>query len=67
MDAVGNKTAATEISGIKVTIPNTALRVIDRAIGCTATQESRSTRGWRRCTLSMRMLRIAHGPDEAHR
>jgi len=32
MDTVGNKSAATEISGIKVAIPNMALKVIDRAI-----------------------------------
>ena len=32
MDTVGNKAAATEISGIKVAVPNMALRVIDRAI-----------------------------------
>ena len=32
MDTVGNKAAATEISGIKVAIPNMALKVIDRAI-----------------------------------
>ena len=30
MDTVGNKSAATEISGIKVAIPNIALKVIDR-------------------------------------
>ena len=32
MDTVGNKAAATEISGIKVAIPNMTLKVIDRAI-----------------------------------
>ena len=32
MDTVGNKAAATDISGIKVAVPNIALRVIDRAI-----------------------------------
>src|SRR6478735_7529522 len=32
MDTVGNKSAATEISGIKVAVPNMALKVIDRAI-----------------------------------
>ena len=32
MDTVGNKAAATEISGIKVAVPNMALKVIDRAI-----------------------------------
>jgi acyl-CoA dehydrogenase len=32
MDTVGNKSAATQISGIKVAIPNMALKVIDRAI-----------------------------------
>ncbi len=32
MDTVGNKAAAVEISAIKVAVPNTALRVLDRAI-----------------------------------
>src|SRR6202035_3929482 len=32
MDTVGNKSAATEIAGIKVAVPNIALEVIDRAI-----------------------------------
>ncbi len=32
MDTVGNKAAATEISGIKVAVPNMALKVVDRAI-----------------------------------
>ena len=32
MDTAGNKAAASEIAGIKVAIPNIALRVIDRAI-----------------------------------
>ena len=32
MDTVGNKAAATDIAGIKVAMPNIALRVIDRAI-----------------------------------
>src|SRR5712671_1157579 len=32
MDTIGNKAAATEISGIKVAIPNITLKVIDRAI-----------------------------------
>jgi acyl-CoA dehydrogenase len=50
MDTVGNKAAATEISGIKVAIPNMALKVIDRAIqvhgaaGVTRTSAGRDVR-----------------------
>ena len=66
MDTVGNKAAATEISGIKVAVPNIALRVIDRAI---------QTHGGAGVTGDFpladmyayhRTLRIADGPDEVH-
>ena len=32
MDTIGNKAAATQISGIKVAVPAVTLKVIDRAI-----------------------------------
>jgi len=67
MDTVGNKAAATEIAGIKVAVPNMALRVIDRAIqvhgGAGVTQYTPLASMW----ASARTLRIADGPDEVHK
>lgn len=66
MDTVGNKGAATEISGIKVAIPKMAMRVIDRAIqvhgaaGVTADFPLADMYAYHRT------LRIADGPDEVH-
>jgi len=66
MDTVGNKAAATEISGIKVAIPNVALRVIDRAIqvhgACGVTADVPLAHMY----AHQRTLRIADGPDEVH-
>ncbi|HEX9259773.1 MAG TPA: acyl-CoA dehydrogenase family protein [Acidimicrobiales bacterium] len=66
MDTVGNKAAATEISGIKVAIPNMALRVIDRAIqvhgACGVTGDVPLAHMY----AHQRTLRIADGPDEVH-
>jgi acyl-CoA dehydrogenase len=67
MDTIGNKAAATEISGIKVAIPNIALKVIDRAIqvhgAAGVTQFFPVAKMW----AHMRTLRIADGPDEVHK
>ncbi len=67
MDTVGNKEAANEISGIKVAIPNMALKVIDRAIqvhgAAGVTQDTPLADMW----TSVRTLRIADGPDEVHK
>jgi len=67
MDTVGNKSAATEISGIKVAIPNIALKVIDRAIqvhgAAGVSQYTPLAKMW----AHMRTLRIADGPDEVHK
>jgi acyl-CoA dehydrogenase len=67
MDTVGNKAAAAQISGIKVAIPNIALKVIDRAIqvhgGAGVSQYERLAEMY----ASMRTLRIADGPDEVHK
>ena len=67
MDTVGNKAAASEISGIKVAIPNMALKVIDRAIqvhgAAGVTQYTRLAEMY----AHMRTLRIADGPDEVHK
>ena len=67
MDTVGNKAAAQEISGIKVAVPNMALKVIDRAIqahgAAGVTQFTPLASMW----AHMRTLRIADGPDEVHK
>jgi acyl-CoA dehydrogenase len=67
MDTVGNKAAAQEISGIKVSVPNMALEVLDRAIqvhgAAGVTQFTPLAHMW----AHMRTLRIADGPDEVHK
>lgn len=67
MDTVGNKAAAQEISGIKVSVPNMALGVLDRAIqvhgAAGVTQFTPLAHMW----AHMRTLRIADGPDEVHK
>ena len=67
MDTVGNKAAAQEISGIKVAVPNMALKVLDRAIqahgAAGVTQFTPLASMW----AHMRTLRIADGPDEVHK
>ncbi len=67
MDTVGNKAARTEISAIKVVAPNTALRVIDRAIqvfgGAGVSEDTPLAEMY----AGQRTLRLADGPDEVHR
>ncbi len=67
MDTVGNKAAATEISGIKVAVPNMTLKVIDRAIqvhgAAGVSQYFPLAHMW----AHQRTLRIADGPDEVHK
>jgi acyl-CoA dehydrogenase len=67
MDTVGNRAAATEISGIKVAVPNIALKVIDRAIqvhgAMGVTQDTPLAQMW----VHARTIRIADGPDEVHK
>jgi acyl-CoA dehydrogenase len=67
MDTVGNRAAASEISGIKVVVPNMAGRVIDRAMqvfgGAGLCQETPLARMY----AETRIVRIADGPDEVHR
>src|SRR5579864_8785692 len=66
MDTVGNKVAQAEIAMIKVVVPNTTLRVIDRAIqahgGAGVCQDTFLASAW----ANVRTLRIADGPDEVH-
>jgi acyl-CoA dehydrogenase len=67
MDTVGNKAAATEISGIKVAVPNMALKVIDRAIQVHGAAGVSQYTPLASMYASMRTLRIADGPDEVHK
>jgi acyl-CoA dehydrogenase len=67
MDTVGNKSAATEISGIKVAIPNIALKVIDRAIQVHGAAGVSQYFPLAEMYAHMRTLRIADGPDEVHK
>jgi acyl-CoA dehydrogenase len=67
MDRFDNKVARTQISAIKIAVPNMAARVIDRAIqvhgGGGVCQDFPLARmyAWQRA------LRLADGPDEVHR
>jgi len=67
MDTVGNRGARTEISAIKVAVPNMALRVLDRAIqahgGAGVSEDTPLASLW----ANVRTLRIADGPDEVHK
>jgi acyl-CoA dehydrogenase len=67
MDTVGNKSAATEISGIKVAIPNMALKVIDRAIQVHGAAGVTQYFPLASMYAHIRTLRIADGPDEVHK
>lgn len=67
MDTAGNKQARSEIAAIKVTAPNMALKVVDRAIqvhgGAGVTEDFPLAMAWAR----LRALRLADGPDEVHK
>ncbi|MGO1397021.1 MAG: acyl-CoA dehydrogenase family protein [Brevibacterium yomogidense] len=67
MDKHGNKVAKNEIAQIKVTAPNMALKVLDRAIqvhgGGGVTQDFPLAGWW----AGLRTLRLADGPDEVHK
>ena len=67
MDTVGNKSAATEISGIKVAIPNIALKVLDRAIQVHGAAGVTQFFPLAMMYAHMRTLRLADGPDEVHK
>jgi acyl-CoA dehydrogenase len=67
MDTVGNKAAATEITGIKVAVPNMALKVIDRAIQVHGAAGVTQFFPLAEMYAHMRTLRIADGPDEVHK
>jgi acyl-CoA dehydrogenase len=67
MDTVGNKIAAAEIAMIKVAVPNTAARVIDRAIQAHGGGGVSDDFGLAAAWAYARAIRFADGPDEVHR
>jgi acyl-CoA dehydrogenase len=66
MDTVGNKVARTEIAMIKVAAPKVALKVIDDAMQAHGAAGVGDDFGLAEAYASMRMLRLADGPDEVH-
>ena len=67
MDTKGNKAARTEVAGIKVAVPNMALRVIDRAIQAHGGGGVSQDFPLAEMYAHIRTLRLADGPDEVHR
>jgi acyl-CoA dehydrogenase len=66
MDKAGNKSARLEISMIKVSAPNMALKIIDDAIQAHGGAGVTSDFGLAKMYTGQRALRIADGPDEVH-
>jgi acyl-CoA dehydrogenase len=66
MDKAGNKSARLEISMIKVSAPNMALKIIDDAIQAHGGAGVTSDFGLAKMYSSQRTLRLADGPDEVH-
>jgi acyl-CoA dehydrogenase len=66
MDTVGNKEAASQISGIKVAVPRMAGKVIDRAIQVHGAGGLCEDFPLARLYAESRIVRIADGPDEVH-
>ncbi|MDQ3800580.1 MAG: acyl-CoA dehydrogenase family protein [Acidobacteriota bacterium] len=66
MDVVGNKAARREIAMIKAVVPQTTLKIVDRAIqahgGGGVSQDFPLANFW----IIARSLRLADGPDEVH-
>jgi acyl-CoA dehydrogenase len=67
MDTVGNRAARTEISAIKVAVPNIALKVVDRAIQAHGGGGVSDDFPLASLYAGLRTLRIADGPDEVHK
>ncbi len=67
MDTAGKKEARTELSMVKVVVPNMMMTVLDRVIQCLGalgvSDDTPVASMWR----NGRALRIADGPDEAHK
>ncbi|HLZ82163.1 MAG TPA: acyl-CoA dehydrogenase family protein [Caulobacteraceae bacterium] len=66
MDKAGNKSARLEISMIKVSAPNMALKIIDDAIQAHGGAGVTNDFGLAKMYAGQRSLRIADGPDEVH-
>ncbi len=66
MDTVGNKEAKDLIAMIKISAPNMALRVIDRAIQVLGGKGVGNDTPLAHFFAAARMLRLADGPDEVH-
>jgi acyl-CoA dehydrogenase len=67
LDEVGTKGARSEISQIKVAVPNIALRIIDQAIQMHGGAGVSGDFPLAELFATIRTLRIADGPDEVHR
>ena len=67
MDTVGNKGARTEISAIKVSVPNVVSRVIDHAIQVFGAAGFTNDFPLAHFYSDARYLRVGDGPDEVHR
>lgn len=67
MDTVGNKVARSEVSQIKVAVPNITLKVIDDAMQMHGGAGVSQVFPLSKMYASMRTLRLADGPDEVHR
>lgn len=67
IDQVGAKGAKSEISQIKVAVPNIALTIIDQAIQMHGGAGVSEDFPLAELFASIRTLRIADGPDEVHR
>jgi hypothetical protein len=67
LDEVGTKGARSEISQIKVAVPNIALKIIDQAIQMHGGAGVSPDFPLAEMSATIRTLRIADGPDEVHR
>jgi len=67
LDEVGTRGARSEISQIKVAVPNIALEIIDQAIQMHGGAGVSSDVPLAELYAAIRTLRIADGPDEVHR
>ncbi|HEY6304047.1 MAG TPA: acyl-CoA dehydrogenase family protein [Terriglobales bacterium] len=67
LDEVGTKDARSEISQIKVAVPNIALQIIDQAIQIHGGAGVSADVPLAELFATIRTLRIADGPDEVHR
>jgi len=67
LDEVGTKGARSEISQIKVAVPNIALEIIDQAIQMHGGAGVSPDFPLAELFATIRTLRIADGPDEVHR